>query len=264
MILVPAGKQTVDGHCIAVFSAPLDLSELSRVFSSYLKVPPLASSDWARHVPGIINEVFTQEQAERIAEGLNDKGIFAMAIARSDIPALKHSIPVGHVRCEEHGLHVLDKHGTPHLLIPWNSVETICAGAIVCANSADFPNPDGQAAHEKLSCHRCAHQSKGHLHAVVTSRSPYPPIHLKCGDVRCDFDAWQHEITDSHEFRRLVSDLGRNAADAFLTESTLDFLQDIDRDKYEFQDIEEFFRYATLQSLLARQKATMFRFVDDQ
>ncbi len=248
----PANDQ--DDYRIVIFTQLKDPHELGRVFAEKLDMHAVDAEIWAHHVPGILNESFSEEQAKELANAIGDLGIQVTAIRRSQIPDLRRAIPAHHVRCEEHGLQVIDLHGKPEALIPWVAVEMICVGEVpldVARHHA--PNMWNGVSGRNSSHDLSQAPLASGWEVLVTCRHPYPSLKIEHDRMNYEYLGSRHTVSSESNFRHLLSDLTGSATQALVTESTQSFLQRNHPGKHHFKSQSELIHYATLSALLARE-----------
>jgi hypothetical protein len=243
---------------VAIFARVKDPLELSRVFQQVLGTHPTDANIWTRHVPGILNESFTAEQSNLLVETLTGLGMRVSAVRREDIPDLHRSVLVHHARCELDGLLLIELHDHRLVTIPWNCIQMICVGEIPQDITRHYP-PGVWCG---LSAARPDHQT-----AIVTPLTPslrtwivcQPPYPILCVDhhfMNYEYLGTRRTDSSADNFRQFIQDIADHAPAAFLPESTCAYLEHTRPERYRFPNPDDFLRYATLESLLARQSSS--------
>jgi molybdate-binding protein len=98
-------------HRVAVFAAPDDIHDLSRVLAEVLGMHPTDAAVHARNAPGVLPDRLTAEQAKRLAAAIRETGLHAEALAGESIPEFEHAEVVHHLRCLDDGLEIVELHG---------------------------------------------------------------------------------------------------------------------------------------------------------
>ncbi len=243
-----------DDYRIVIFTQLKDPRELGRVFSEKLDMHVVDADLWAHHVPGVLNESFSEEQARELAAAIGALGIQVAAIRRSQIPDLRRAVPAHHVRCEEHGLQVIDMHGKQETVIPWAAVEMVCVGELPLDIARHHAPDMWNGVLGRNSSHD---QSKDPLatgwEVLVTCRHPYPNLKIEHDRMNYEYLGSRHTGSSESNFRHLVSDLTGSATQALVSESTQSYLQHNHPGKHHFKNQHELIHYATLSALLARE-----------
>ncbi len=241
-----------DDYRIAIFTQLKDPHELGRIFSEQLEMCAVDAELWAHHVPGILNESFSEQQARDLVASISALGIHVKAILRDEIPDLRRAIPVHHARCEEHGLQVIDLHGKHETLIPWPAVEMICLGEVPLETASHHaPDMWNGASTGHYGSHD---KSKDPLATVlevwVTCRPPCPNLRIDHERLNYEYLESRRTVSSEGNFRLFLNDLVSLARHALLTESTQEYLSQRPR-KHPFKSLGELLRYATLNAVLA-------------
>lgn len=253
--------ETQDDYRIAIFTRVQEPSELARIFSQHLAMHPTDAEIWSHHVPGVLNESFSIRQAEDLITAINARGIHAKAFRRAEIPDLRQCIPVHHVRCDEGGLQVIDLHDKHEALIPWAAIEMLCVGELprdaVRHRAPDMWN-GSYSGH--YSSHGAGLDPFGpEVELWITCRHPSPILRIVHDQVNYEYLGPRRSGSSTINFRSLLLDLAQKATNAWLTESTVDYLQHVHPGRFHFHSSDELLRYATLQALLAREKSNNLR-----
>ncbi|MDB5392468.1 MAG: hypothetical protein JWM11_8114, partial [Planctomycetaceae bacterium] len=96
---------------IAIYNQHRDPHVLSTVFQKVLQVHPTDAITWSRHVPGILNARFSEQQSAALVTAITAAGLFAQAVRDDEIPDLHQSLAVHHLQLDENGLQIIELHG---------------------------------------------------------------------------------------------------------------------------------------------------------
>src|SRR6185369_9886305 len=115
---------------VAVFAAPDEADDLSRVLSDVLGFHPTDAAIHARGMPGLLPDSLPRAKGERLAAAINGLGLHAECIPAEEIPELDHGQAVHHLRCLESGLEVVGTNGERETVVPWQDIDVICVGVV--------------------------------------------------------------------------------------------------------------------------------------
>lgn len=242
---------------IAIYSTPHDPTALSKLFEQELRLPSGSAIVWNHHIPGILNEEFSEDKAKKLAASLRLAGVRASAVRRDEIPNLHLAVIVHHLKCTEEGIQLFEPSGHPSALIPWAAVQMVCVGEV-------FPNISRRHPPSLATGPATGHHYQRPavdvpftpiIEAWITCGPPYP--HLRFEQDRMHFDGLDSQRREQvpTAFRNLIQDVIARTPTAFVSDSTRAFLQHSQQNKYHFKHPEALLQYATLQALLAREPA---------
>lgn len=243
-----------DVYRVAVFRQLADPHELSEVFQDVLQLHPTDALVWSRHVPGILTEAFSEEQARTLTAAINQLGIPCSVIRATEIPDLHHALPVHHAQCVESGLQLIGLHGEPETLVPWSAIQMICIGEAPVETSHHFPSGkwSGISAGHHYQSSGINLASTPSLEAWITCAAPFPSLRIDHERMNYEYLGARRVDSSAVNFKQFVQDLTRQATAAMLTESTAAYLRHVVPEHYRFKSPDELIRYATLHAVQAR------------
>lgn len=240
---------------LAIFSPVDEPERLSETFQTVLGMHPTDAKIWARHLPGVLHETFTLQDAQALATAIAELGLRVRVIRRDDVPNLHSAERVHHLRCDESGLQLMDVEGHPALQIPWDSIEMICIGEAPLDTTRHYAGErwDGIAGGRR-SPHQPVETTRSTgLEAWITCRSPYPSLRIDHEQMNYEYLGDRCVESATVNFRSLIGDLAERSKNAMLTESTHAYLRHVQPEHYRFKTETELLHYATIQALLARE-----------
>ena len=247
-----------DDYAIVIYSKLTDSRELSRLFEQELQIVPNDAIVWTHHIPGVLNESFSEETARDLVSALARMGLHASAVRRDEIPHLHQAVAAHHAFCADEGMHVQKPLEHSSIFIPWAGVQMICVGEVLRDLTRRHP-PNGLSV--SLNGHQYQRPAVNVpftpiLEAWITCQSPLP--HLRFDQDRMTFEYLgpRRTASASTNFRHFILDAIEHAPEAFVPESTQAFLKNDHQGQHRFKDPEALRHYATLQALLARETST--------
>lgn len=243
-----------DVYRVAVFSQLADPRELSQVFQDVLQLHPTDALVRSRHVPGILTETFSEEQARTLTAAISQLGIRSSAIRAAEIPDLHHATAVHHAQCVEPGLQLIGLHGQPETLVPWSAIQMICIGETPLETSQHFPSGkwSGVSAGHHYQNPALNLACTPSLEAWITCAAPFPSLRIDHERMNYEYLGARRVDSSAVNFKQFVQDLTRQATAAMLTESTVAYLRHVEPEHYRFKSPDELIRYATLHAVQAR------------
>lgn len=246
-----------DDFRIVIYSELQDPEALSKLFEQELKLGPIQSTVWIHHIPGVLNERFNEEKARRLAVLMKRAGMLASAVPSGAVPILHRAVAVHHPLLTADGMQLTEPSGHASALIPWSAMEMICVGEVP-PNIARRHPPSVVSG--PLSGHHYQRPAvdtplTSCFEAWVTCRHPFP--HLRFDQDRMNYECLGSSRTNSTSinFRLFIQAVIDHASAAFLPETTQAFLEHGCQKERCFKNPEALLQYATLQALLARDKA---------
>jgi len=243
-----------DKYHVVIYTKQQDPHDLSLVFQEVLKLHPTDATIWARHVPGLLNEILTLGQAQTLVSAIGAIGQQAEAIPCAAVPDLHQARAVHHARCEESGLQILDLHGAPETLIPWPEIQMLCVGEVPRENSKHYPTTIGSglsAGHYYKRTEFNVPQTHS-LELWLTCSAPTPILFIEHDQMNYEYLGTRRVDSSTVNFHQFVEDLQTRSTNALLPESTQAYLKHDHPEHFRFKNADDFSRYATLNALLAR------------
>lgn len=239
---------------VAIFAPANDPHALAEIFREQLGLHPTDAMIWARHIPGLLNQHFTAQQAEALTRAIVELGVQAHAFPVDQVPNLRHAETVHHVRCEAAGLQVFDLHGNADVLIPWSAIQTICVGEIPFETTRRFASGDWTAvsAGHHVQRPEMTVPLTPSYEAWITCQPPFQNLRIE--HERMNYEYLGDDLSDSSatNFHRLILDLTKSAPGALLTESTKSFMNHEHPQHYRFASAENLLQLATIYGALGR------------
>jgi len=245
-----------DKYRIVIYSELNDPRALSRIFEQELNRAPRDASVWIHHIPGVLNEDFARDKAENLASAMRSIGLRVSVILRADIPNLHQAIVVLHPCCTDEGLQLIEPAGHSSAVIPWSAMQMVCVGEVapnvLRRHPPTIPVIPPTGHHYQRPAIDVPFTP---LHeAWITCQPPFP--HLRFDQDRMNFEDLGSRQVDSAatNFRQFIQDVIAHAPAVFVPECTRAFLDHDQERQHQFKNSEALLHYATLQTLLAREK----------
>ena len=239
---------------VAVFSPVHDPEHLSEIFQQILGAHPTDARIWARHLPGVLNETFSQSVAQKLAAAMAQAGLQVQVIKRDEVAILNRAERVHHVNFSENGLVLMNLYGQPAITIPWPAIEMICVGEAPLETTRHFSAErwDGIAGGRRSPHPPLETVLSPGLEAWITCRGTYPMLRIDHEHMNYECLGNRRVASSTVNFRSLIGDIVERATAAKLPESTLAYLKHERSLRYRFNTAADLLQYASLQALLAR------------
>lgn len=243
------------GFRIVVFSVPDDLESLAQTLMT-LPQMDIATARLQTHLlPGIIPHSYDQNTAVGVAEGIERCGGKATAVPAEDVPDLTHAHPTHHVRLTDHSLEAMDTSDKLQSC-PWSAISVISVGILPSSAPPRFHSPSalsGGSAHRSWnSGTRIASKRRPEAFLVLTDGQP--ALTMASDEMNYEYLGDRLSTSSSANFKLLIQDMISRATRAWITPSTLAFLEHTPVPRSEFRSHEEFRRYTEFQALLSHRQ----------
>lgn len=241
-----------EDYRVAVFSRGGDFAQFTETLASTLGLNRIDARIHAAHVPGVLPEQLTQQQAEHAAVAITKLGMSAAVVSDADIPNFDHPIVVHHAVCSVDGLEILGLSGARSSLIRWPDLEFVSVGYVpleTAYHSSTEPlvvvhsSPhtfDDVSEHVSLSGPEC----------WVIARHPQRIYFLNHNRMNYDYLESRKSGSATANFGEFLKDVAHFAEDAFLTPATHNYLNHGAVDGYAFSTAEQLKQTSLVQFLL--------------
>src|SRR6516162_7187469 len=115
---------------VVVFAVPGDPQELAQVLTEVMGSHPTDAMVHARSAPGILPDLLSRDQADKLASAIEKIGVRAGVVRAEEIPDIHHGEAVHHCKCTAEGLQILETHGDLETCIRWDEIELVCLGVV--------------------------------------------------------------------------------------------------------------------------------------
>lgn len=249
---LPASEEPAELR-IAVFSVPDDPEPLELAMMALPDMDRATAKFQSRLLPGIIPYSYAQQPAMSVTNAIQELGLNAAAIPVSEIPDLMHVHQTHHVRLTDDGLNATDTSDNFYLH-PWNTISVISVGTVPSSAPSRFHAPPALSSG---SSHRLWNEgartsAKPRPEVYVILSNDQPGLLLASDEMNYEYLGDRLSTSSGANFRLMVVDLIGRAKDAWVTPSTLAFLEHSRIPKNEFRSREEFRRYTEFQCLLSQ------------
>lgn len=252
-----ADRSESDDYRVAISGRTADPHDLSEIFQRVLHLHPTDAMIWARHVPGVLTETFTADQARELIAAIEPLGIDVSAIPAADVPDLHHALPVHHARCQDDGLQIVGVDGEPSVLIPWPAVQMVSVGEVPLESAHHYPSGmwSGVSAGHHYQNPDITLALTPSLEAWMTCAPPYPNLRIDHEHMNYEYLGERRVDSATCNFKEFLQDVTTRATGALATESTEAYLRHIEPERFRFSGLDELLHYATLHAALARKPA---------
>jgi len=238
---------------IVVFSVPDDLKLLEQALMVLPDMDRATARLQTHLLPGILPHSYNQAIAIGVTDEIERVGGKATPVAACDVPDLVHAHPTHHVRVTVDALEAMDttdKLQSCH----WSALSVISVGILPSTSPSRFRPP---SALSSGSSHRSWNEgiritSKHRPEAFVVLSDGQPGLNMASDELNYEYLGDRLSTSSSANFRLLIQDLVSRAAGAWITPSTLAFLEHTAVPRSEFRSHEDFRRYTEFQTLLSR------------
>lgn len=238
---------------IVVFDVPDDLEALALALMALPDMDRPTARLQTRVLPGVITHAFSREIADRVVEVIQQLGASAAAVPATELPDLLHAHPTHHVRLTDEMLEAIDTSDKQHSY-SWSAISLISVGILPSALPPRFRAP---AALSGGSSHRSWNEgvriaAKRRPEAFVVLSEDQQTLNLPSDGMNYEYLADRLSTSSGTNFRLLIKDLVSRASNAWVTPSTLAFLEHHPGPKTEFKSADDFRRYTEFQAALGR------------
>lgn len=239
---------------IAAFSIPGDMEALEQILTELPEMDRLTAGQTAKSLPGIIPGCCSRELAEGIVERLSEAGLKAIAVPANEIPDLLHVQRPHRVRISDDTIETTDPRGRSQFCC-WQDVAVISVGVVPSTAPSGFRAMPLVASG---SSHRSWNSSikvspRHRAEAWIVLRNSQPAICIASDEVNYEYLNERLATSSTANFRLLVEDLIQHSPNAWLTPSTLAFMEHRPSSHFDFRTCNDFRRYIELQFVLSHQ-----------
>ena len=240
---------------VVVYSKPVSPDLLAAVLQHELRLHHTDALIWARHLPGVLNGTFSEEKAQALVAALARIGVRSRAILADEVPDLRRTTVIHHVRCTDLGLQVIQIDGEPGVLVPWDAIQMVCIGEVPIDVNRHYSAAKwtGISAGHHFQSAGINLTGAPTCEAWIVSRPPLPVICIDQGYMNYEYLGSRRVDSAASNFHTFIADVTRQATSAKLTESTVAYLSHIKPEMYRFVNREELIRHVTLQALIVRE-----------
>ncbi len=239
---------------VAVFSSGDDRDAMAVALADSLNLNRIDARIHAAHIPGVLPDRLTRDQADSVVAAVKATGVAATAVAQSDIPQLDHPDTVHHAACLDDGLEVIGLTGSRSGFIAWDDLEFLSVGHVPL-EAAHHYAPESNVV-VRSSPHSVDEESEGVAVSGpvcwIIARNPQRIFFISHSRMNYDYLGDRKSTSATANFHEFLTDLARLATSAYLTPSTHAILNHGSASDYVFKDAEQFKQATVLQFLLHR------------
>ena len=239
---------------VAVFSRGNDPVAMAEALGESLALNQVDAKIHAAHVPGILPDRLSHDQAVAVASAVQKTGVTAAAIAQSEIPALDQREVIHHAACLEEGLEIFGVSGARSGLIPWDDLEFVSVGYLPLDSAHHYASQSNIVV--QSSPHTFEEQSEGVAvkgpACWLITRNPQRVYFINHQQMNYDYLGEQKSSSAAANFQTFLNDLAGAATSAYLTPATHAILNHSSVHEFTFDDVERFKQVTVLQFVLHR------------
>lgn len=240
---------------IVVFSVPEDLELLEQALLALPDMDRPTARLQTHSLPGIVPHSYPQDLAVSVAAEIERRGGKATSVPARDVPDLMHSHSTHHLRIKDAALEALDTSDKMQLC-PWSAISVISVGVLPSSAPARFRSPSALASG---SSHRTWNEgvklaAKRRPEVFVVLSDGQPALNMASDELNYEYLGDRLGTSSIANFKLLILDLVSRASGAWITPSTVAFLEHAPVPRSEFRSHEEFRRYTEFQTLLSRRQ----------
>ncbi len=237
---------------VAVFSRSSDPDAMAGALAESLGLNRIDARIHAAHVPGVLPDQLSRDQAESVAAAVTKIGVAAAAVAQSDVPQLGHPETIHHAACLDDGLEILGLTGARAGFVAWNDLEFLSVGHVP-VESAHHYAPESNVV-VRSSPHSVEEESEGIAVSGpvcwIIARNPQRIFFISHSRMNYDYLGDRKSASAATNFQEFLTDLVSHATTAYLTPATHAILDHGSATDYVFQDAEQLKQDTVLQFLL--------------
>ncbi len=240
-------------HRLVVFAVSQDIQALEDGLMALPQMDRATARMQSRLMPGIIPYAYTAEAAELVAAALCQQGMTAEGIPVQNIPDLLHAFQTHHVQLTKTNLEVMDT--TDHSqAVPWDKIAVISVGSVPSSSPSRFRGP---AALSAGSSHKAWNEGvhiggRSRPEALIVLSDGQPGFMLASDEMNYEYLGERLSTASTANFRLLLRDIISHAPAAWVTPSTVAFLDHTHDVRTDFKSHDEFRRYTEFQALLSQ------------
>lgn len=240
---------------IVVFTVPEDLEPLERALMALPDMDRATARLQTHLLPGIVPHCYSQDLAAAVVAEIGRCGGKATSVPACDVPDLMHAHPTHHLRLTNDTLEAMDTSDKWHSCL-WTAISVISVGVVPSSAPSSFRSPSALASG---SSHRSWNEgvklaAKRRPEAFVVLSDGQPALNMASDELNYEYLGDRRATSSSANFKLLVQDLVSRASGAWVTPSTVAFLEHTPVPRSEFRSHEEFRRYTEFQTLLSRRQ----------
>lgn len=246
------------GFRIVVFEVPEDVEPLELAMMQLPEMDRATARFQARMLPGIIAHSYTENTATAFVASIDGPGVRAAVVPASEVPHLAHAHMTHHVRLTDSFLEAIDSGDTVHSY-DLSKILVISVGILPSTAPSGFRSSSTLASG---SSHRIWNEgikipAKRRPEAFIVMSDCRVALNLASDELNYECLGGRLAATSTANFKLLIQDLVNASTEAWVTPSTLAFLEHTPVPQSEFRSHEEFRRYTEFQTLLGRRHAQL-------
>lgn len=249
----PSADHESADYRIAVFSVQEDPEPLQLAIMALPEMDRATANLQSHQLPGILNSSYDRETAVSLADAIQRLGLQASAVPVGEIPDIVHVHQTHHVQLTDDSLEAMDT--SEHLqACAWSAISVISVGVLPSSAPAGFHAPPTlSSGSSRRTWNEGVRVSAKHRpEAYVILSDGQPGLLLASDEMNYEYLGDRMSTSSGSNFKLLIQDLVSRATGAWVTPSTLAFLEHVPVPRSEFRSHEEFRRYTEFQTLLSR------------
>ena len=237
---------------VAIFSRSSDPDAMVAALVDSLELNRIDAKIHVAHIPGVLPDRLTREQAEFVVSAVKETGVAAAAVAQSEIPQLNHPETIHHAACLDDGLEIIGLTGSRSGFVSWDDLEFVSVGHIPLESAHHYASESNVVVHS--SPHTFEEESEGIAVSGpvcwIIARNPQRVFFINHSRMNYDYLGDRKSSSATANFHEFLTDLTRLATTAYLTPATHAILNHGSASDYLFKDAEQFKQATVLQFLL--------------
>ena len=216
----------------------------------------------SRLMPGIIPYAYEQQVAMGMASDIKELGANAFAVAATDLPNLIHAHQTHHVKIHSAALEAIDTSDKSQMC-RWDQISVISVGVLASDSPSRFraaPTIANGSSH-KIWNEGKKIGGKPRPEALLILSDGQPAISMASDEMNYEDLGDRITTASAANFRLLLQQIVTHATSAWLTPSTLAFLEQASAVRMDFRSRDDFRRYTEFQAV-ARSCIASERFED--
>ena len=241
---------------IVVFDVPDDLESLELAMMQLPEMDRATARFQSHMLPGIITYSYDENTAIAFVNSIGGLGVKAAVVPACEVPDLMHAHSTHHIRLTADFLEAMDSSDKMQSY-DLSKISVISVGILPSTAPSRFRSPSALASG---STHRTWNEgikipAKRRPEAFVVLSDGQSALNMASDELNYECLGERLATTSSANFKLLMQDLVNAATEAWVTPSTLAFLEHTPVPQSEFRSHEDFRRYTEFQTLLGRRHA---------
>lgn len=245
---------------VMVCSKPDDPKELRDILVRVLGLHPTDAQVHAHAAPGLLRDVVSRSVADELASAINGLGIHAVVVPQADVPQLLHTELVHHLRLLDEGLELIDLHGQPEGVVPWNDIELLSAGAVPLESTRHYAIDSTAVVSAAPRLPHATFLSQEHAGLEAWFICQNPSRCFRIDHNRMNYESLGDQKTGSADvnFHRLLNSILHRLTNTYVTPATRAIAQNGHPQDYTSKSTDDLKQQTIFHTLMHRQMTAPF------